>query len=141
MKFLKSFVIVAILALVATSCEKTKINHTGAAKFVLKNITTGEEKTFESEELGYNSPLLTIRNNDSLQVKFVPELEYVKHNFEVVFTIFNDNRITDNEYPYLYKMKVTDITPDTYIFKCTATVDESDISISESGTGRVEVVE
>ena len=141
MKFLKSFVIVAILALVAISCEKTKINHTGAAKFVLKNITTGEEKTFESEELGYNSPLLTIRNNDSLQVKFVPELEYVKHNFEVVFTIFNDNRITDNEYPYLYKMKVTDITPDTYIFKCTATVDESDISISESGTGRVEVVE
>ena len=141
MKFLKSFVIVAILALVATSCEKTKINHTGAAKFVLKNITTGEEKTFESEELGYNSPLLTIRNNDSLQVKFVPELEYVKHNFEVVFTIFNDNRITDNEYPYLYKMKVTGITPDTYIFKCTATVDEADISISESGTGRVEVVE
>lgn len=141
MRKLRFLLFAALVALCATSCEKTKINHTGAAKFVLKNITTGEEKTFESEELGYNSPLLTIRNNDSLQVKFVPELEYVKHNFEVVFTIFNDNRITDNEYPYLYKMKVTDITPDTYIFKCTATVDESDISISESGTGRVEVVE
>ena len=141
MKFLKSFVIVAILALVATSCEKTKINHTGAAKFVLKNITTGEEKTFESEELGYNSPLLTVRNNDSLQVKFVPELEYVKYGFDVTFTLFDGAVVKDSEYPYLYKMKVTDITPDTYIFKCTATVDESDISISESGTGRVEVVE
>ena len=93
MKNLGYLAVLLLAAITLVSCEKTKISHDGPAKFVLKNITTGEEKTFEGIELGYNSPLLVVRNNDSLQVKFVPELEYVKHGFEVTFSLFNDETI------------------------------------------------
>lgn len=141
MKNLGYLAVLLLAAITLVSCEKTKINHDGPAKFVLKNITTGEEQTFESVELGYNSPLLTIRNNDSLQVKFVAELEYVKYGFDVVFTLFNNNKVVDNEYPYLYKFKVEGITPGPYRFSCVATSEDDEVSIKEESVAQVEVVE
>lgn len=139
MKKIGYFFVAIVAALGMESCDVTKIDHQGPAKFVLKNITTGEEKTFEGTELGYTTPTLSIRNNDSLQVKFVPELDYVKYGFEVTFTIFNNETIKDYEYPYLYKLKVQDITSGEYTFKCHAIVDDGDVKIKEEAIGKVEV--
>ena len=141
MKNLGYLAVLLLAAITLVYCEKTKISHDGPAKFVLKNITTGEEKTFEGIELGYNSPLLVVRNNDSLQVKFVPELEYVKHGFEVTFSLFNDETIKDYEYPYLYKLKVEGITPGSYTFSCLAIVNSGDVNIREQSLGQIEVAE
>ncbi len=139
MRKLRFLLFAALAALCAISCDITKIDHTGPAKFVLKNISTGEEKTFESEELGYNSPLLTIRNNDSLQVKFVPELEFVKYGFDVTFTLFDGAVVKDSEYPYLYKMKVTDVASGEYVFSCEAISNEADVKIYEKSKAAVVV--
>ena len=141
MKKFYAIVAAALVVFCAASCEKAKVNHTGPAKFVLTNLTTGEEKTFLGDELGYTTPVLEVRNNDSLKVKFVPELEYVKHGFDVVFTLFNGTQVVDNEYPYLYKCKVSDIAPGQYTFKCSAVADKGDVNIKESSSAYVMVEE
>ena len=140
MKKLQLLVVMAIMALLAISCEKTSISHEGPARIVLENLTTGTEAVFDGTFINGEPEPLVIRNNDSLQVLFVPEQNYVQYGFEATFTIF-DKVVVDKEYPFIYKMLVKDIVPGTYTITCEAKVDTSEASISESGEAKLTVME
>ena len=105
-----------------------------------QNLTTGTEAVFDGTFINGEPEPLVIRNNDSLQVLFVPEQNYVKYGFEATFTIF-DKVIVDKEYPFIYKMLVKDIVPGTYTISCEAKVESSEASISESGEAKLTVME
>ena len=140
MKKLQLLVVMAIMALLAISCEKTSISHEGPARIVLENLTTGTEAVFDGTFINGEPEPLVIRNNDSLQVLFVPEQNYVQYGFEATFTIF-DKVVVDKEYPFIYKMLVKDIVPGTYTITCEAKVESSEASISESGEAKLTVME
>ena len=140
MKKLQLLVVMAIMALLAISCEKTSISHEGPARIVLENLTTGTEAVFDGTFINGEPEPLVIRNNDSLQVLFVPEQNYVQYGFEATFTIF-DKVVVDKEYPFIYKMLVKDIVPGTYTITCEAKVDTSEANISESGEAKLTVME
>ena len=130
----------AVMAFLAMSCQETSVSHEGPARLVLENLTTGTETVFDGTFINGEPEPLVIRNNDSLQVLFVPEQNYVKYGFEATFTIF-DKVIVDKEYPFIYKMLVKDIVPGTYTISCEAKVDSPDISIFEEGTAKVTIME
>ena len=140
MKKLQLLVVMAIMALLVISCEKTSISHEGPARIVLENLTTGTEAVFDGTFINGEPEPLVIRNNDSLQVLFVPEQNYVQYGFEATFTIF-DKVVVDKEYPFIYKMLVKDIVPGTYTITCEAKVESSEASISESGEAKLTVME
>ena len=140
MKKLQLLVVMAIMALLAISCEKTSISHEGPARIVLETLTTGTEAVFDGTFINGEPEPLVIRNNDSLQVLFVPEQNYVQYGFEATFTIF-DKVVVDKEYPFIYKMLVKDIVPGTYTITCEAKVESSEASISESGEAKLTVME
>ena len=140
MKKLQLLVVMAIMALLVISCEKTSVSHEGPARIVLENLTTGTEAVFDGTFINGEPEPLVIRNNDSLQVLFVPEQNYVQYGFEVTFTIF-DKVVVDKEYPFIYKMLVKDIVPGTYTITCEAKVESSEASISESGEAKLTVME
>lgn len=140
MKKLQLFAIMAVMAFLAMSCQETSVSHEGPARLVLENLTTGTETVFDGTFINGEPEPLVIRNNDSLQVLFVPEQNYVKYGFEATFTIF-DKVIVDKEYPFIYKMLVKDIVPGTYTISCEAKVDSPDISIFEEGTAKVTIME
>ena len=140
MKKLQLLVVMAMMALLAISCEKTSISHEGPARIVLENLTTGTEAVFDGTFINGEPEPLVIRNNDSLQVLFVPEQNYVQYGFEATFTIF-DKVVVDKEYPFIYKMLVKDIVPGTYTITCEAKVESSEASISESGEAKLTVME
>ena len=140
MKQFRLLLALAIVALGATACHETSISHTGPARIVLENLTTGTEAVFDGTFINGEPEPLVIRNNDSLQVLFVPEQNYVKYGFEATFTIF-DKVIVDKEYPFIYKMLVKDIVPGTYTISCEAKVESSEASISESGEAKLTVME
>ena len=140
MKKLQLLVVMAIMALLVISCEKTSISHEGPARIVLENLTTGTEAVFDGTFINGEPEPLVIRNNDSLQVLFVPEQNYVQYGFEATFTIF-DKVVVDKEYPFIYKMLVKDIVPGTYTISCEAKVESSEASISESGEAKLTVME
>ena len=140
MKKLQLLVVMAIMALLAISCEKTSISHEGPARIVLENLTTGTEAVFDGTFINGEPEPLVIRNNDSLQVLFVPEQNYVQYGFEATFTIF-DKVVVDKEYPFIYKMLVKDIVPVPYTITCEAKVESSEASISESGEAKLTVME
>ena len=140
MKKLQLLVVMASMALLVISCEKTSISHEGPARIVLENLTTGTEAVFDGTFINGEPEPLVIRNNDSLQVLFVPEQNYVQYGFEATFTIF-DKVVVDKEYPFIYKMLVKDIVPGTYTITCEAKVESSEASISESGEAKLTVME
>ena len=141
MKQFRLLLAFALAAICASACHETSISHSGPARLVLENLTTGKEVVYDGTFLNGEPEPLHIRNNDSLQVLFVPEQNYVKYGFEATFTLFNNQVVVDKEYPYIYKMLLKDIAPGTYTITCEAKVDTPDASISESGELKVTVME
>ena len=141
MKKLQLILAMAFMVLLATSCEETSIRHKGPAHIVLTNITTGNEVSFDGTYLEGEPKRLYIRNNDSLEVLFIPEQNFVKYGFEVTFTLFNNTQIVDKEYPFLYKMLVRDITPGDYTISCNAKAETAEAEITETGEAKITVME
>ena len=140
MKKMQLLLAMTFMALCAISCQETSVNHEGPAHLVLENLTTGAKISFDGTFVNGTSEPLIVKNSDSLEVLFIPEQNYVKYGFKTKFTVFN-KEISDNEYPFLYKMQVKDIVPGTYTISCEAKVDTPDASISESGELKVTVME
>ena len=141
MRKLQMLFIIACMAVAAVSCSETSISHEGPARLVLENLTTGTEAIFDGTFLDGEPEPLVIRNNDSLQVLFVPEQNYVKYGFEATFTLPDNKVIVDKEYPFIYKMLVRDLAPGTYTITCEATVESSEAEIYEKGEAKIVVMQ
>ena len=141
MKKMQLLIAMFFMVLLATSCEETSIKHEGPAHIVLTNITTGKEVSFDGTNLEGKPKTLDIRNNDSLKVLFVPEQDYVKYGFEVTFTLFDNTKIVDKEYPFRHKMLVKDIIPGTYTISCHAIAKTAEVDITETGQASITVME
>ena len=136
-QLLKLFVLLSGIAFYACTKEKINtINYMGTAKFVMTNVTTGEQIEGNGIVIGIPEKL-TVHQGDLLRLSYTPPSEYTQYTWKVSFELFNE---TYTEYePFTMEYTVGDIEPGEYTITCSGKIEEEDIAFTGSDLAQIYV--
>lgn len=114
--------------------EVSNIQSIGGGSCLFVNHTTKDSVLVSGGiVIGYPERIY-VHNGDMLEMTFIPEHDYEKYNFEVVYTLMDGTQQTCTNRDYTYKMTISDwgARNGTIMFRAIKKDDHTDITASGS---------